>query len=221
MVGKSARRNVLFKPAVAPAGAAAEPGHDICIAFGWLDPHHGDTIGDCALDDLCGAADAGRRLAVPDRDQHLDICQHEKARRLVGAGTLIGFAVKLEYVAGAGEQLFELAARHLRLEITLVLGPVERQDGLQCKTGRKPRCGDDAVRAFRQRGDDDECFRGFCLARGIDDCSQHALDERAQWRFGVFGQFRRHPMAADADAQAGRGSVTGRAHGRGRPTFCG
>src|SRR5580658_4547769 len=95
-----------------------------------LDPYHDDTIGDGALDDLCGAADTGRHLAVPDRDQHIDIRQHEKPRRLVGPWALTGFAVKLEHIASAGEQLFELSTRHLRLEVALVLGPVERQDGL-------------------------------------------------------------------------------------------
>ncbi len=180
-----------------------------------LDPHHDNAIGDGALDDLRGAADAGRHLAVPDRDQHVDIRQHEEAGRFVGAGTFIGSAAKLEHVAGAGEQLFELAARRLRLEVARVFGPVERQDGLQSKAGGEPRFGDDAIRPFRERGDDDECARGVRLARRSGDCRQDAVDVRPQRCFGLFRQFRRHPVAADADAQAGRGQyrVAGGAHG--------
>ena len=210
MVGTSAGRNVLFNPALAPAATAgARPRYLHRVRVGRLDPYHGDTVGDCALDDLRGAADAGRHRAVPDRDQYVDIRQHKKTRRLIGAGALIGSAVKLEHIAGADEQRFELATRHFRLEVTLVLGPGERQDGLQGKAGRKPRFRDDAVRAFGERRDDDEFGRGIRLARRCGDCGQDAIDVRAQRRFGLFRQFRRYPMAADADAQAGRGRRDG------------
>ena len=72
---------------------------------------------------------------------------------------------------------------------TLVLGSVERQDDLQGKAGGKSRFGDDAVRAFGQRRDDDEFGRGIRLARRCGDRGQDAVDMRAQRRFGFSGNF--------------------------------
>ena len=199
-----------------------------------IDPDDRDTVGDRAADDLCRAADAGRLLAVPDGDQEIDIRQHDETGRLVGARAFVGGAVEVEDGGGARQQLFERRARGWRIEVARVFGARKRQNRFQPEAGRKPGLGEEAVRSFRQRGDDHErvgearrrarrvrragaCQHGvaaFDLARRIDDGRENAIEQGAHRRLGFDREFRRQAMPADADAQAdaGRQRIKRNAH---------
>jgi hypothetical protein len=143
--------------------------------------------------------------------------------------TLAGATVQLENRGGKAEQSLEPRARFRRAEIARIFGAAERQYGLQRIAAGKPGFGDEAIRALRQRGHNHEhalgirgCAAGKIavgIARGFGDSRKNMVQKRAQRRFGLHRQFRRHAMARNTDAQANTWRRWGEASAHGRHLF--